>query len=401
MIPNNSGPKNKWLIFGIVLLVILVGLTLGLRATLGETILGADLYTYWVGGQALLADQNPYSPEVTLQIQTGKYGRPADPGEDQMAFAYPLYGLVLLMPVVWLDFPWAQAAWLAIHLILLSGLISYCFPRSPGLLRVSVFFLYPISLGLILGNLSVLMGGLLLLVFVILERGAAITDKSAWLLGVALALATTKPQLSWLMIFFFLVWAVRQNRKSLIWGFLSSLAALSLFFLALQPAWPLEWVRQISAYTGYDLGDPVVYTLFSALLPAAVAAWASVLVVIFLAVTSVLVFVHWWKKRLSSLLVFGWTGLVTYLVHPNGIAYEQICLYIALFAWAFQPVIVTKRGFLAVWTGLLVFSWLAFYLGNQVLPVFDKIPVLFFGLWLAWLWKKEVTQPPLSPAEPL
>src|SRR6266700_6566168 len=54
----------------------------------------SDLYPRWLGARELLLHhRNPYSPEVTREIETGYYGRTLDPGRvedprDQQGFAY-------------------------------------------------------------------------------------------------------------------------------------------------------------------------------------------------------------------------------------------------------------------------------------------------------------------------
>ena len=70
----------------------------------------SDLYPRWLGArEALLNHRDPYSVEVTREIQRGFYGRyldsanPSDP-KDQAAFAYPLYVIFLLAPFVHLPF---------------------------------------------------------------------------------------------------------------------------------------------------------------------------------------------------------------------------------------------------------------------------------------------------------
>ena len=57
----------------------------------------SDLYPRWLGARELLLHhRDPYSPEVTREIQIGYYGRPLDPSRpqdprDQQGFAYPAY----------------------------------------------------------------------------------------------------------------------------------------------------------------------------------------------------------------------------------------------------------------------------------------------------------------------
>src|SRR5512142_3099214 len=74
----------------------------------------SDLYPRWLGARELLLHgRDPYSAEVTREIQAGYYGRPLDPGrpgdpKDQQRFAYPVYVAFPLAPTVLLPFAWVQ-----------------------------------------------------------------------------------------------------------------------------------------------------------------------------------------------------------------------------------------------------------------------------------------------------
>src|ERR1700681_2963657 len=86
----------------------------------------SDLYPRWLGARELLLHhRNPYSAEVTREIQTGYYGRPLDPDrtddpKDQQGFAYPLHVVFLLAPTMRLPFPVVQAGfrWARVRLTL-------------------------------------------------------------------------------------------------------------------------------------------------------------------------------------------------------------------------------------------------------------------------------------------
>src|SRR5215831_2663914 len=64
----------------------------------------SDLYPRWLGARELLLhNRDPYSPEVTSDIQKGVWGRPIDPRnpndpQDESRFAYPLHVVFLLAP---------------------------------------------------------------------------------------------------------------------------------------------------------------------------------------------------------------------------------------------------------------------------------------------------------------
>src|SRR5437868_6163349 len=75
----------------------------------------SDLYPRWVGARdLLLSHQDPYSDEVTREIQLGYYGkvldptRPDDP-KDEQRFAYPVYVVFLLAPTVRMPFTTVRA----------------------------------------------------------------------------------------------------------------------------------------------------------------------------------------------------------------------------------------------------------------------------------------------------
>src|SRR5512142_2329456 len=74
----------------------------------------SDLYPRWLGARELLLHgRDPYSRQVTREIQVGYYGRPLDPGrpgdpKDQQRFAYPVYVAFPLAPTVLLPFAWVQ-----------------------------------------------------------------------------------------------------------------------------------------------------------------------------------------------------------------------------------------------------------------------------------------------------
>ena len=89
----------------------------------------SDLYPRWLGARELLKHgRNPYSAEITREIQQGYYGRQLDasranePGhdepKDQQGFAYPAYVVFLLAPTVDLPFDKVQIGfrWLLIGL---------------------------------------------------------------------------------------------------------------------------------------------------------------------------------------------------------------------------------------------------------------------------------------------
>ena len=91
----------------------------------------SDLYPRWLGARELLLHhRDPYSPEVTREIQSGYYGRPLDPNraddpKDQQGFVYPVHVVFLLAPTIGLPFSVVQAGfrWLLVILTFASVLL--------------------------------------------------------------------------------------------------------------------------------------------------------------------------------------------------------------------------------------------------------------------------------------
>src|ERR1700736_5926543 len=84
----------------------------------------SDLYPRWLGARELLLhERNPYGREITLETQQGYYGRVLDPSrpedpKDQQGFAYPVYVVFILAPLIRLSFHDVQIVfrWLLIGL---------------------------------------------------------------------------------------------------------------------------------------------------------------------------------------------------------------------------------------------------------------------------------------------
>src|SRR5262249_10527593 len=76
---------------------------------------GGDFYPIWLTGRELfLRGRNPYTQEMTRDIQIGLYGRAMDPRRasdppiDFRAFSYPLYMDILAAPLLPLTFTAAR-----------------------------------------------------------------------------------------------------------------------------------------------------------------------------------------------------------------------------------------------------------------------------------------------------
>jgi hypothetical protein len=211
-----------------------------------------DLVSRWIGTRAALQGRNPYSLEVTKEIQTAYYGRPLAHGEDMepQEFAYPAYVVPLLAPLTWVSSNTARLIFLWLMTPLLAGSVllylrSLNLPLTP--LRTASFVVlaccsWPVMWGLRLQQLTLPVAALVFTACYLLtrERGAAA--------GVLLALAMIKPQLVLPMLAWLLVWTFLKR----MWSFLAAFA-LTFAFLLLEaerivPGWLPLWRADMHGY---------------------------------------------------------------------------------------------------------------------------------------------------------
>src|SRR5512146_2769816 len=91
----------------------------------------SDLYPRWLGARELLLHRrDPYSWQVTREIQRGYYGRELDSArrydpKDQQGFAYPVYVAFLLAPFLHLNFALVRTAftWVLAALVMVTVLL--------------------------------------------------------------------------------------------------------------------------------------------------------------------------------------------------------------------------------------------------------------------------------------
>ncbi len=236
----------------------------------------SDLYPRWVGARELLwHGRDPYTMEVTHEIQLGFYGRVLGPdspgvGQDyQQGFYYPVYIAFGLAPTLHLPFARVQEGfyWLLLALMVLM---------VPLWLRV---LHWPVPwwgqaalIALSLGTLPVLQGlklqQITLLVFPLLAIAIALLTTDHHVpAGIFLALATIKPQLVWLMLLWLTLWMLTDWRRRYRWA-LSFLLTMVILCAASEwylPHWIFRFlhsVREYRAYTGemsvmdIELGRP-------------------------------------------------------------------------------------------------------------------------------------------------
>jgi hypothetical protein len=326
----------------------------------------SDLYPRWLGArELLLRHRNPYSDDITAEIQQGYYGRTLDPArpddpKDQQGFAYPVYVVFLLAPFVGLAFPlvhlvfyWLLAALTAASVWLWLRVLRWQLPLM-NLAICIVFTLgsFPAVQGIKLQQLSLLVAALL--------AGATACVASGYLFlgGTLLALAMIKPQLAWLLTAWLLAWTVSdwQKRRGLLIGFGLTIALLLAGAEVLLPGWWRMFAHAVGQYHRYTQNQSVLDQLvpwaFSGKILAAFAVLASVFFL--------------WKLRRqpADATEFGRAAAMvtalTVLVVPMYAPYNQVLLLPAILVLLRDRTLFTSRslaarfGYLA---GALAVAW--------------------------------------------
>jgi hypothetical protein len=221
-----------------------------------------DLYSPWFGTRALLIDgKNPYGPEVADEIQMAFYGhdvvQPDQPGVrvvDEQRFAYPVYVVFLLAPLVWLKFaPLHGAAPLVLAPVALITVRLWMavlrWQPASRFWATALFVLASpqIAQGLRLRQLGLIVGCLLALsTWLVVRNHLALS-------GVVLALATIKPQMIVLPLAWFLLWSMGDLRKR--WhlpaGFAGALVLLAGAGELILPGWLPDFLAGLVAYRKY------------------------------------------------------------------------------------------------------------------------------------------------------
>jgi hypothetical protein len=176
---------------------------------------GNDLYEIWLTSRDRLERRrDPYSDEVTREIQIGLYGRPLDPHlsgdpKDRRAFPNPAFTDLLFLPAAELSFPAARTLFLfllaasAAASVWLWMQVLHCRPgrRISTIVFLLVLTSYPVLEGLYALQIGLLVLFLFAASIFALQRGLLLLS------GILMALTTIKPQITVLAILFLLIWS--------------------------------------------------------------------------------------------------------------------------------------------------------------------------------------------------
>jgi hypothetical protein len=347
-----------WLQLFLALALVFGGWFYGLKvSTMGLEAMGkaippfVDLFPAWYGSrEVILHHGDPYSDQVTTQIQEAIYDRTASSGMDQQRFAYPVFSVILFFPFALAPLPLAEKLAFVVFIALMVASIAWWTGKMKArhlllasLLAAATFPCYYVLVAL----------QPTLIVATAMAAACAAARRGRLLLsGLLLALACVKPQLAIGVFVPLFAWAVHDLRRrwTLPLAFSCSGVALLAFGQLLLPGWIPEWVGVVRAYAGYARATSAILSLGR--LPGIVLA-AAIVAAVAIAV---------WRHRDDLPFTSALCVSTVLLVVPLHL-YDQFLLMVPAL-WLFA-----NRDAFAEWTG------------QRLLALLD------ISLTLGWIWQ--------------
>lgn len=312
-------------------------------------ILGVDLYPRWVGTQAVLQGESPYSQASRQQIWLEIYGSTDTPDGNIFGFYYPPAITTLLMPFVSLGLSgklaavlWCTILWAVLSIALLNWAITFRhLPKGslifPALL-ISGWFFRPAFSNYFLGQYALFSVLTALAAWYCFEN-----NQSMWA-GVFAALSLVKPSLTIIPVGYLFIKYWR-NPKGIL-----AMAASSLL-LYLPPTILIGWWLPdfIADISNYALENRVAWSILdSKTIPGMI--W----------VLTSLSLIGLGIKRNNSLLTLGAAFALNAALTPHSADYDLV---------TFIPLLV--------------------YIGNHWITAENKrwlyIPLFFVLIWFPWM----------------
>lgn len=335
-----------------------------------------DLYQIWLTSLEWQQHRtDPYSAEMTCEIQTGLYGRPLDPNrpgdpKDLRMFPYPAFADILFWPVAQLPFVVVRVLFVCL-LVVLTGASVWLWMQALGLrfsrhwmviLFLLVFGSFPVLEGLYAGQVGLLVACLLAASILALQRGKLLLS------GVLMALTTIKPQVTGLAILYLLFWSSRHWRRGSRFyaGFFATLLVLVGAALAVWPHWIQSWTHVVVLYHGYN-APPLLTAVVDLLLGRdATGSVSQGYAVALLIVAAILAWRH--RSAAPDSLEFWFTlslllAITTIALLPGQAVYDHVILLpgILLLAsrWRQLSANWVLKTMLALGVAMLVWPWIA------------------------------------------
>lgn len=195
--------------------------------------IAGDFFPIYFGAQKLLAGQDPYSAEASREMAR-QWQTPYAAG-----FPYPLPMALICAPLVLLPLPLAMWLWTAA-----GAAGSFAALGLHTHWRKLIFI--PLVFAPLYISILVKQGTLVWFALVVLML-FALRRRSAWLVGLCIALLPIKPQVGLFFALAGAIWAWQNDRRALGWAGLWSLLTWGVSFVLI-PTWPLAWLEELNLY---------------------------------------------------------------------------------------------------------------------------------------------------------
>jgi hypothetical protein len=402
--------------FGIVLTLLLICLVIaGLTyANLRFSNLypgGNDFLARWNGARYWLVEGiSPYDERVSLDTQQKIYGHAADPskGEDKNHFVYPLPSMLFFGLFGLLDYPLARALWMTALEFSLIGLAivglrlaDWKVPLWKATILILFSLLWYHALRTVIIGQFAAINALLIALSLLL-----IKQKQDFIAGFVLSLSIAKPQMSFLIIPYVLIWALSVKRWELWWGTLSGLVIQMGVSLALMPDWPAQMLRQVFDYPNYTaIGSPL--SIIANAMPGIGRPLNIFLHVIFLGY----LLIEWVISLRKDTPHFMWTALLTLVITNMVVVRTATTNYVMLLPVLFYIFAIWEErwktaGQFFMWLSLAVLGvglWVLFIVTVQgnIEQSIMYLPLPFFSLLGLWWVRWWAIRPPRLMMEEL
>ena len=243
---NFSQFLNRKLIVAILAFVLVTCLiTAIVRLRVDPERVSPDFIQFWTAAKLLSSGQDPYDASLQAEIQRGLGWDRSDHGlgvYDFLPYFYPPWIGLACIPLLPLGYPLAKLTWFVLNLeflLLAAYLIAGTVQGIPRRIAViCVVGFGPSLLTTAMGQVSPLILLLIASAWALLERGRQ--DLAA---GSLLAIATTKPQLTGILILGLLCRSAMTRRWDVLRGFSVTFVGLCAICFLASPGWPLAMVR--------------------------------------------------------------------------------------------------------------------------------------------------------------
>jgi hypothetical protein len=211
-----------------------------------------DLFPAWYGSrEVILHHGDPYSDQVTAQIQQAVYDRSASSEMDQQRFAYPVFSAILFLPFALAPLALAEKIAFPVLAALMVASVAWwsgkAHPRYILLVSLLAASTFPGYYALIALQPTVLIAAAMAASYAAARRNHLLLS------GFLLAFACTKPQLAIGVVVPLLAWAAYDSRRR--WRLPVAFAATGLLLILvgqlLLPGWIPEWLGVVHAYARY------------------------------------------------------------------------------------------------------------------------------------------------------